>query len=59
MDKQEIETALEECNSVLGASNCPFTQWEQEFLEDLTLQYSNGFISIRQEKMLQRLWDKI
>ena len=60
MTKEEIELALGDCLGVFDAANCPFTDWEREFLISIDEQYSSrGGISEKQQERLQKIWDKI
>ena len=60
MNKKQIEQALEECKSVFNASNCPFSEWEMEFIDSIENQYlDRGSLSEKQSEKLQKIWDKI
>lgn len=60
MDKYDIENALEDCASALDASNCPFSDWEKEFIESLWDQFRRRkILSDKQIEILERIWDKV
>ncbi len=60
MNKDEIEQALEDCESAMTAVNCPFTKWEQEFIESVRDQYfESGGLSEKQRIILRGIWDKV
>ena len=60
MTKQEIEQAIDDCISSLNAVNCPFTDWEEDFLGSVQEQYvERGGLSERQCETLQKIWDKV
>jgi hypothetical protein len=60
IDNSDIETALEDCQSALRASNCPFGSWEKDFIASVAEQYeSRGSLSEKQMAVLQRIWDKV
>lgn len=60
MINEEIEAALEDCETAMSASNCPFTQWEKEFIESIGEQFDErGGLTTKQEQILEKIWDKI
>jgi hypothetical protein len=60
MDDAKVEEALDDCNSALTASNCPFTAWEKEFVESVGEQWEERqFLSEKQRDTLRRVWDKV
>lgn len=60
MNRDEIEEALEDCKTAMTASNCPFTDWEKEFIESVRDQYfEQGGLSEKQRTILRGIWDKV
>jgi len=60
MENDMVEEALDDCNSALTATNCPFTAWEKEFLESVAEQWEEReYLSEKQRDTLKRIWDKI
>jgi hypothetical protein len=60
MTKDDIKQALEDCLGVFNASNCPFTDWEKEFLESVDEQFAaRGGLSEKQQDRLEAIWGKI
>lgn len=60
MTKQEIEEALEDCETAISARNCPFTDWEEEFIGSVQEQFlERGGLSDKQCETLQKIWDKV
>jgi len=60
MNKKQTEQALEECKSVFNASNCPFSEYEMEFIDSVEDQFlTRGRLTERQCEKLQKIWDKI
>lgn len=60
MTNQEIESKLTDCQEVMTASNSPFNEWEDEFIESTVNQFEkNKGLSPKQQEILCRLWDKI
>lgn len=60
MKADQIERALDECHDALSASNCPFNEWEKEFIESVKEQYDDSeSLSQKQQDTLERIWGKI
>lgn len=60
MESDDIERALEDCESAMSASNCPFTAWEREFVESLVEQWDEKqHLTGRQRDVLAEIWDKV
>ena len=60
MDTEDIQRAIEDCESARSASNCPFSKWEMDFIDSITEQFEErGSLSERQQEKLQAIWDKI
>jgi len=60
MDDDDIENAIEDCQSATSASNCPFNEWEEEFIESIAEQWSEkSYLTEKQMDTLQRIWDKV
>ena len=60
MDMEQVEDALEDCQSALRASNCPFSSWEREFIESVVEQWEERqHLTSRQREVLAEIWDKV
>ena len=60
MDADDIEYGLNECLEQLEVSNCPFTDWEKEFLQSASEQFERkGGLSEKQQEILEKIWEKI
>lgn len=60
MNDEDIGRAIDECTDALTASNCPFSQWEQEFLESVKERWElYSSISFKQKEVLSKIWEKI
>jgi hypothetical protein len=58
-----MKRQLEDCLSALTASNCPFDDWEREFLQDMRKKYEQWGgqtkLTDKQRGVINRCWDKI
>ncbi len=60
IELEEIDDVLSECQSALEASNCPFSDWERDFIESVTDQFDRkGSLSEKQRETLKKIWEKI
>lgn len=56
----DIESKFEDCVIALRASNHPFTKWEEEFLESVSLQVEDGkSLTEKQDETVMKILGKI
>ena len=55
-----IEEMIQDCEDFIGCSNCTFTPWEVDFIDDIKEWFDeNNFLTEKQEDVLSKIWDKI
>ena len=56
-----LREKLEDLRVAKNASNIPWTEWEKDFLDDVTLELNLSKIklSTKQKQIVDALWDKI
>lgn len=60
MDDNIIQEALDDCFNAITTRNCPFTDWEKEFLESVSEQWDERQrLSEKQRDTLKDIWDKV
>ena len=60
MEEDQIDEAIEDCLNALPAVNCPFTEWEYDFVESVAEQWEKRqSLTEKQQEALGRIWDKV
>lgn len=57
---EDVESMLQDCEESVEMQDCPFNDWELDFLENIRERFDEkGDLSDKQKDILEKMWNEI